>query len=119
MDLNEMLVFARVVQAAASRRRSGVAHASRPSAARFELEERLRRGCCSAHAQVEPHGRRPTYYDYCGDVGEIETRGAVPFERGPTRLLAVTLHQRLFLGPIVSDYFSVTGGAARALLHDA
>jgi DNA-binding transcriptional LysR family regulator len=111
MDLNEMLVFARVVQtgsftAAAADLRMPKSTVSRKVS---ELEERLKSRLLQRTTRklsLTDVGR--TYYDYCARiVGEIEDaeRAVSSLEESPRGLLRVTaLVNAAFLGPIVSDF---------------
>jgi DNA-binding transcriptional LysR family regulator len=111
MDLNEMLVFARVVQtgsftAAAADLRMPKSTVSRKVS---ELEERLKSRLLQRTTRklsLTDVGR--TYYDYCARiVGEIEDaeRAVSSLEEAPRGLLRATAPVNAeVLGPIVSDF---------------
>src|SRR5882724_7847002 len=111
MDLNEMVVFARVVQtrsftAAAADLRMPKSTVSRKVS---ELEERLKSRLLQRTTRklsLTDVGR--TYYDYCARiVGEIEDaeRAVSSLEESPRGLLRLTAPvNAAFLGPIVSDF---------------
>src|SRR5467141_5262463 len=111
MDVNEMLVFARVVQAgsfttAAARLGMPKSTVSRKVS---ELEERLKSRLLQRTTRklsLTDVGR--TYYDYCARiVGELEDaeRAVSSLQETPRGLLRVTGPiNAAFLGPIVSDY---------------
>jgi len=111
MDLNEILVFARVVQAgsftaAATQLGLPKSTVSRKVSA---LEERLKSRLLQRTTRklsLTDVGR--TYYDYCARiVGEVEDgeRAVSRLQETPRGLLRVTAPVSVaFLGPIVSDY---------------
>ena len=113
MDLNEMLVFARVVQAgsftaAAAGLRMPKSTVSRKVA---ELEERLDARLLNRTTRklsLTDVGR--TYYDHCARiVGEVEDaeRAVSSLQESPRGLLRVTAPLNMsFLAPIVSDYLA-------------
>jgi DNA-binding transcriptional LysR family regulator len=111
MDLNELLVFARVVQAgsftaAASQLAMPKSSVSRKVA---ELEERLGARLLQRTTRklsLTDAGR--TYYEYCARiVGEIEDaeRAVSRLQETPRGLLRVTAPVNFaFFGPIIGDY---------------
>src|SRR5882672_7631338 len=111
MDLNEILVFARVVQAGgftAAAKQLGMPK-STVSRKVTELEERLKSRLLQRTTRklsLTDAGR--TYYDYCARiVGEVEDaeRAVSSLQEAPRGLLRVTAPiNAAFLGPIVSDY---------------
>jgi DNA-binding transcriptional LysR family regulator len=111
MDLNEMLVFARVVQAGSFTRAAAELGMPKSTVSRkvSELEERLKSRLLQRTTRklsLTDVGR--TYYDYCARiVGEIEDaeRAVSSLQETPRGLLRVTAPvNAAFLGPIVSDY---------------
>src|SRR5437667_4697431 len=111
MDLNEVMVFARVVQAGsfiAASARLGMPK-STVSRKVSELEARLNARLLQRTTRklsLTDVGR--TYYDYCVRiVGEIEEaeRAVSSLQETPRGLLRVTAPvNAAYLGPIVSDY---------------
>src|SRR5260221_11778512 len=111
MDLNEMLVFARVVQAGSFTTAAAALGMPKSTVSRkvSELEERLKARLLQRTTRklsLTDVGR--TYYDYCARiVGEIEDaeRAVSRLSEVPRGLLRVTAPINVsFLGPIVSDY---------------
>jgi DNA-binding transcriptional LysR family regulator len=111
MDLNEMLVFARVAQAGSFTRAAGVLGMPKSTVSRkvAELEARLKSRLLQRTTRklsLTDVGR--TYYDYCARiVAEIEDaeRAVSRLHEAPRGLLRVTAPvNAAFLGPIVSDY---------------
>jgi DNA-binding transcriptional LysR family regulator len=111
MDLNEMLVFARVVQAGSFTRAAAALGMPKSTVSRkvSELEERLRARLLQRTTRklsLTDAGR--TYYDYSARiVGEIEDaeRAVSSLQVTPRGILRVTAPVNVaFLGPIVSDY---------------
>src|SRR5688572_11188941 len=111
MDLNEMLVFARVVQAGSFTAAAGVLGMPKSTVSRkvVELEERLKSRLLQRTTRklsLTDVGR--TYYDHCARiVAEIEDaeRAVSRLYAAPRGLLRVTAPvNAAFLGPIVSDY---------------
>ena len=111
MDLNEMLVFARVVQAGSFTAAATVLGMPKSTVSRkvSDLEERLQSRLLQRTTRklsLTDVGR--TYYDYCARiVGEIEDaeRAVSTLQETPRGLLRVTAPINVaFLGPIVSDY---------------
>ena len=111
MDLNEMLVFARVVQAGSFTTAAAQLGMPKSTVSRkvSELEERLKARLLQRTTRklsLTDVGR--TYYDYCARiVGEIEDaeRAVSSLQETPRGLLRVTAPvNAAFLGPIVSDY---------------
>ena len=111
MDLNEMLVFARVVQAGSFTAAAGVLGMPKSTVSRkvADLEERLESRLLQRTTRklsLTDVGR--TYYDYCARiVAEIEDaeRAVSRLHEAPRGLLRVTAPvNAAFLGPIVSDY---------------
>src|SRR5262245_34074554 len=111
MDLNEMLVFARVVQAGsftAAAARLGMPK-STVSRKVSDLEERLSARLLQRTTRklsLTDVGR--TYYDYCARiVSEVEDaeRAVSSLQDVPRGTLRVTAPPNAsFLGPIISDY---------------
>src|SRR5215470_15751934 len=111
MDLNEILIFARVVQtgsftAAAAQLAMPKSTVSRKVA---ELEERLQARLLqriTRKLSLTDVGR--IYYDYCARiVSEVEDveRAVSSLQETPRGVLRVTASINVaFLGPIVSDY---------------
>ena len=111
MDLNEIFVFARVVQAGSFTAAAAALGMPKSTVSRkvSDLEERL-------HARLLQRTTRKlsltdvgrTYYDYCARiVGEVEDaeRAVSTLQETPRGLLRVTAPINVaFLGPIVSDY---------------
>jgi DNA-binding transcriptional LysR family regulator len=111
MDLNEVLVFARVVQAGSFTTAALKLGMPKSTVSRkvSELEERLKSRLLQRTTRklsLTDVGR--TYYDYCARiVGEIEDaeRAVSSLQESPRGLLRVTAPVNFaFLGPIVSDY---------------
>jgi len=111
MDLNEMLVFARVVQAGSFTVAAAVLGMPKSTVSRkvSDLEERLHSRLLQRTTRklsLTDVGR--TYYDYCARiVGEVEDaeRAVSTLQETPRGLLRVTAPINVaFLGPIVSDY---------------
>src|SRR5881628_551595 len=111
MDLNELLVFARVVQAGSFTAAAAALGMPKSTVSRklSELEERLNARLLhrtTRKLSLTDVGR--TYYDYCARiVGEIEEaeRAVSSMQETPRGLLRVTAPvNAAFLGPIVSDY---------------
>src|SRR3977135_1848771 len=111
MDLNEMLVFARVVQAGSFTAAAAPLGMPKSTVSRkmSELEERLKARLLQRTTRklsLTDVGR--TYYDYCARiVGEIEDaeRAVSSLQEVPRGLLRVTTGTNAaWLGPIVSDY---------------
>src|SRR6266850_380335 len=111
MDLNEMLVFARIVQAGSFTAAAAALGMPKSTVSRklSELEERLKARLLQRTTRklsLTDVGR--TYYDYCVRiVGEIEDaeRAVSSLQETPRGLLRVTAPINVaFLGPIVSDF---------------
>ena len=111
MDLNEMLVFARVVQAGSFTAAAAALGMPKSTVSRkvSDLEERLHSRLLQRTTRklsLTDVGR--TYYDYCARiVGEVEDaeRAVSTLQETPRGLLRVTAPINVaFLGPIVSDY---------------
>src|SRR5882672_12732054 len=111
MDLNEILVFARVVQAGSFTMAAAQLGMPKSTVSRkvSELEERLRARLLQRTTRklsLTDAGR--TYYDYSARiVGEIEDaeRAVSSLQQTPRGVLRVTAPVNVaFLGPIVSDY---------------
>jgi DNA-binding transcriptional LysR family regulator len=111
VDLNEMVVFARVVQAGSFTAAAAALGMPKSTVSRkvSELEERLRSRLLQRTTRklsLTDVGR--TYYEYCARiVGEIEDaeRAVSRLHEAPRGLLRVTAPvNAAFLGPIVSDY---------------
>jgi DNA-binding transcriptional LysR family regulator len=111
MDLNEILVFARVVQAGSFTAAAAELGMPKSTVSRkvSDLEERLKSRLLQRTTRklsLTDVGR--TYYDYCARiVGEIEDgeRAVSRLQESPRGLLRVTAPINVaFLGPIVSDY---------------
>ena len=111
MDLNEMLVFARIVQAGSFTAAAAALGMPKSTVSRklSELEERLKARLLQRTTRklsLTDVGR--TYYDYCVRiVGEIEEaeRAVSSLQETPRGLLRVTAPvNAAYLGPIVSDY---------------
>jgi DNA-binding transcriptional LysR family regulator len=111
MDLNEMLVFARVVQAGSFTKAAAKLGMPKSTVSRkvSELEERLRSRLLQRTTRklsLTDVGR--TYYDYCARiVGEVEDaeRAVSSLQETPRGILRVTAPINVdFLGPIVSDF---------------
>src|SRR6266849_7480295 len=111
MDLNEMLVFTRVVQAGSFTTAARALGMPKSTVSRkvSELEERLKARLLQRTTRklsLTDVGR--TYYDYCARiVGEIEDaeRAVSRLSETPRGILRVTAPINVsFLGPIVSDY---------------
>jgi DNA-binding transcriptional LysR family regulator len=111
MDLNEILVFARVVQAGSFTAAAAELGMPKSTVSRkvSDLEERLKSRLLQRTTRklsLTDAGR--TYYDYCARiVGEIEDgeRAVSRLQESPRGLLRVTAPINVaFLGPIVSDY---------------
>src|ERR1700738_806039 len=111
MDLNEILVFARGVQAGIFTRAAAELGMPKSTVSRkvSDLEERLKSRLLQRTTRklsLTDVGR--TYYDYCARVeGEIEDRerAVSRLQARPRGLLRLTPPVNVaFLGPIVSDY---------------
>jgi DNA-binding transcriptional LysR family regulator len=111
VDLNEIVVFARVVQAGSFTTAAAALGMPKSTVSRkvSELEERLKSRLLQRTTRklsLTDAGR--TYYDYClRIVGEIEDaeRALSRLHEAPRGLLRVTAPvNATFLGPIVSDY---------------
>src|SRR5258705_355181 len=111
MDLNEMVVFARVVQAGSFTAAAAELRMPKSTVSRkvSELEERLKSRLLQRTTRklsLTDVGR--TYYDYCARiVGEVEDaeRAVSSLQETPRGLLRVTAPVNVaFLGPIVSDF---------------
>jgi DNA-binding transcriptional LysR family regulator len=111
MDLNEMVVFARVVQAGSFKMAAAQLRMPNSTVSRkvSQLEERLQSRLLQRTTRklsLTDVGR--IYYDYCSRiVGEIEDaeRAVSSLQDTPRGLLRVTAPVNVaFLGPIVSDY---------------
>jgi DNA-binding transcriptional LysR family regulator len=111
MDLNEMLVFARVVQTGSFTTAATDLGMPKSTVSRkiSELEERLKARLLQRTTRklsLTDVGR--TYYEYCARiVGEVEDaeRAVSSLQEAPRGLLRVTaLLNATFLGSIVSDY---------------
>src|SRR5258706_6078265 len=110
MDLNEILVFARVVQAGSFTTAAAKLGMPKSTVSRkiSELEERLKSRLLQRTTRklsLTDTGR--TYYDYCARiVAEVEQaeRAVSSLQATPQGLLRVTAPINVgFLGPIVSD----------------
>ena len=113
MDLNEMLVFARVVQAGSFTTAAAGLGMPKSTVSRkvAELEERLNARLLNRTTRklsLTDVGR--TYYDYSARiVGEVEDaeRAVSTLQEAPRGLLRVTAPLNMsFLAPIVSDYLA-------------
>jgi DNA-binding transcriptional LysR family regulator len=111
MDLNEILVFARVVQAGSFTAAAATLGMPKSTVSRkvSDLEERLQSRLLQRTTRklsLTDVGR--TYYDYCARiVGEVEDaeRAVSTLQETPRGLLRVTAPINVaFLGPIVGDY---------------
>src|ERR1700694_2508936 len=111
MDLNEILVFARVVHAGSFTRAAAELGMPKSTVSRkvSDLEERLKARLLNRTTRklsLTDVGR--TYYDYCARIaGEIEDaeRAVSRLQEIPRGLLRVTAGSNVaFLGPIVSDF---------------
>jgi DNA-binding transcriptional LysR family regulator len=111
MDLNEMLVFARVVQAGSFTKAARALGMPKSTVSRrvSQLEERLKARLLQRTTRklsLTDVGR--TYYDYCARIiGEIEDaeRAVSRLSEAPRGILRVTAPINVsFLGPIVGDY---------------
>jgi DNA-binding transcriptional LysR family regulator len=111
VDLNEMLVFARVVHAGSFTAAAAQLGMPKSTVSRkvSQLEDRLNSRLLQRTTRklsLTDIGR--TYYDYCARIaGEIEDaeRAVSRLQERPGGLLRVTaLANATFLGPIVSDY---------------
>jgi DNA-binding transcriptional LysR family regulator len=111
MNLNEMLVFARVVQAKSFTTAAAELGMPKSTVSRkvSELEERLKARLLQRTTRklsLTDAGR--TYYDYCARiVGEVEDaeRAVSSLQATPRGVLRVTAPvNAAFLGPIISDY---------------
>src|SRR2546428_13333827 len=111
MDLNEILVFARVVQAGSFTAAAAALGMPKSTVSRkvSDLEERLQSRLLQRTTRklsLTDVGR--TYYDYCARiVGEVEDaeRAVSSLQETPRGLLRVTAPTNAaFLGPIVSDF---------------
>src|SRR5258708_5605985 len=111
VDLNEMLVFARVVQAGGFTAAAAALSMPQSTVSRkgSELEDRLHaRPPPKAARQLSHPDARPTHYDYCLRIaGEVEDaeRAVSSLQESPRGLLRVTAPVNMgFLGRIVGDY---------------
>ena len=111
MDLNEMLVFARVVQAGSFTAAAAELGMPKSTVSRkvTELEERLKSRLLQRTTRklsLTDVGR--TYYEYCARIaGEVEDaeRAVSNLQQIPRGLLRVTAALNFaFLGPIVGDF---------------
>src|SRR5712691_4184249 len=111
MDLNEMVVFARVVQAGSFTAAAAELRMPKSTVSRkvSELEERLNARLLQRTTRklsLTDVGR--TYYEYCARiVGEVEDaeRAVSSLQDTPRGPLRVTAGPNVeFLGPILSDY---------------
>jgi DNA-binding transcriptional LysR family regulator len=111
MDLNEMTVFARVVQAGSFTAAAAELRMPKSTVSRkvSDLEERLKSRLLQRTTRklsLTDVGR--TYYDYCARiVGELEDaeRAVSSLQETPRGLLRVTGPiNAAFLGPIISDF---------------
>ena len=111
MDLNEMVVFARVVEAGSFTAAAAALGMPKSTVSRkvSELEERLDARLLQRTTRtlsLTDVGR--TYYDYCARIaGEVEEaeRAVSSLQASPRGLLRVTAPVNVgYLGPIVSDY---------------
>src|SRR6266849_8640842 len=111
MDLNEMLVFTRVVQAGSFTTAARALGMPKSTVSRkvSELEERLKARLLQRTTRklsLTDAGR--TYYDYCARIaGEVEDaeRAVSSLQGTPRGLLRVTAPVSVsFLAPIVSDF---------------
>src|SRR6266481_972624 len=111
MDVNEMVVFARVVQAGTFTTAAAELGMPKSTVSRkvSELEERLKARLLQRTTRklsLTDAGR--TYYDYCARiVSEVQDaeRAVSRLQEVPRGLLRVTAPiNAAFLGPIVSDY---------------
>ncbi len=111
MDLNEMIVFARVVQAGSFTAAAAELGMPKSTVSRkvTELEERLKSRLLQRTTRklsLTDAGR--TYYEYCARIaGEIEDseRAVSNLQQIPRGLLRVTAGlNSAYLGPIVSDF---------------
>jgi DNA-binding transcriptional LysR family regulator len=113
VDLNEMLIFARVVQAGSFSKASAELGMPKSTVSRkvSELEERLKARLLQRTTRklsLTDIGR--TYYDYCariaGEVADAE-RAVSSLQDTPRGLLRVTAGiNAAYLGPIVSDFLA-------------
>jgi DNA-binding transcriptional LysR family regulator len=111
MDLNEMLVFARVVQAGSFTAAAAELRMPKSTVSRkvSELEERLKsRLLQRTTRKLSLTDVGQTYYDYCARiVGEVldAERAVTSLQGTPRGLLRVTAPARAaFLAPIVGDF---------------
>jgi DNA-binding transcriptional LysR family regulator len=113
MDLNAMLVFARVVQAGSFTTAAAELGMPKSTVSRkvTELEERLKARLLNRTTRklsLTDAGR--TYYDYCARIaGEVEDaeRAVSSLQETPRGLLRVTAPgNAVFLAPVVSDYLA-------------
>src|SRR5438132_12682753 len=111
MDVNEMVVFARVVQAGSFTTAAAKLGMPKSTVSRkvSELEERLKSRLLQRTTRklsLTDVGR--TYYEYCARiVGEVEDaeRAVSSLQDTPRGLLRVAAPGNMaFLAPIVSDY---------------
>src|SRR5882724_3956978 len=111
MDLNEMLVFARVVQTGSFTAAAAMLGMPKSTVSRkvSDLEERLDARLLQRTTRklsLTDAGR--TYYDYCLRIaGEVEDaeRAVSSLQETPRGLLRVTAPVNMrFLGPIISEY---------------
>jgi len=111
MDVNEMLVFARVVQAGSFTAAAAKLGMPKSTVSRkvSELEERLKSRLLhrtTRKLSLTDAGR--TYYDYCARIAaEVENaeRAVSRLQETPRGLLRVTAPVNVeFLGPIVGDF---------------
>jgi DNA-binding transcriptional LysR family regulator len=113
MDLNEMLVFARVVRTGSFTTAAAELRMPKSTVSRkvSELEERLGSRLLQRTTRklsLTDVGR--TYYEYCARIaGEVEDaeRAVTTLQAAPRGLLRVTAGiNAAYLGPIVSDYLA-------------
>jgi DNA-binding transcriptional LysR family regulator len=111
MDLNEMLVFARVVQAGSFTAAAADLKMPKSTVSRkvSELEARLKARLLNRTTRkVSPTDVGRTYYDYCARIaGEIEDaeRAVSKLQEVPRGVLRLTTGPNVaFLGPILNDY---------------
>jgi DNA-binding transcriptional LysR family regulator len=111
VDLNEMLVFARVVQAGSFTAAAAALSMPKSTVSRkvSELEDRLdARLLQRTTRKLSLTDAGHTYYDYCLRIaGEVEDaeRAVSSLQESPRGLLRVTAPINMrFLGPIVGDY---------------
>src|ERR1700704_2820124 len=111
MDLNEILVFARVVQAGSFTKAAAQLGMPKSTVSRkvSELEERLKARLLQRTTRklsLTDAGR--IYYDYCARiVSEVEDaeRAVTSLQDKPRGVLRVTAPVNMaFVGPIIADY---------------